>query len=277
MKRLKAYIQLTRPLNLAIAFLSIFIGGFVTGTIHPVIKLLLASFSGVFIAAGANSINDYFDVAIDRINRPQRPLPSGRIAPKQAQRFSIILFGAGVFVSLFIHCAGFFIALGSAILLYLYSDRLKRTVLWGNITVAFVSGLAFVYGGLAVGRLAQAAVVGVFAFFFHLGREIIKDVEDMEGDRSQGVHTLPVRYGIKTAVGWATAVLVLLMGITPIPYVLKMFSLVYFLIVLAGVDLFLLYVLLSMWHTPEPRNLGRLAVMMKVDMLVGLLAVYLGR
>ena len=79
MKTITGYIQLTRPVNLLIALLSIFIGGFVTGTIHPLLKLLLASFSGMLVAAGANSINDYYDLEIDRINKPKRPLPSGLI------------------------------------------------------------------------------------------------------------------------------------------------------------------------------------------------------
>ena len=72
MKTIQGYIQLTRPINLIIAFLSVFIGGFVTGTIHPLSKLLLACFSGMLIAAGANSINDYYDLEIDRINKPSR-------------------------------------------------------------------------------------------------------------------------------------------------------------------------------------------------------------
>ena len=84
MQRIKGYIALTRPPNLIIAFLSIFIGGFVTGSIQPLVKLLLACFSGMLVMAGANSINDYFDLEIDRINKPKRPLPSGLVKPVSA-------------------------------------------------------------------------------------------------------------------------------------------------------------------------------------------------
>lgn len=277
MQMIKGYIQLTRPVNLMIAFVSIFIGGFVTGTIQPVIKLLFACISGALVAAGANTVNDYYDLEIDRINKPKRPLPSGLVSPKQAHIFSILLFMIGIGFSLLIHHLGFLIALSSSTLLYLYSYRLKRTVLWGNLIVAFISGLAFVYGGLAVGRTHEAIIVGIFAFFYHLGREIIKDVEDVEGDKTQGIKTLPIVYSVKIALSWATVVLVFLMGLTLVPYFVRIFSLLYLIVVVVGVDLFLLYVLVSMWRQPEPGNLGRLAVLMKADMLMGLLAVYLGK
>ena len=276
MQTIKGYIQLTRPVNLLVAFVSIFIGGFVTGTIQPVVKLIFACFSGVFISAGACSINDYYDLEIDRINRPKRPLPSGMVSPEHAYVYSLILLSVGVVLGLFIHLLGFIIALSSSLLLYFYSFRLKGTVLWGNLTVALIAGMALIYGGLAVGRTGQALIVGAFAFFYHLGREIIKDIEDVEGDRSQGIKTLPIQYGVTTALLWATVVFMVLIALTLVPYVLKLFSLTYLIVVVIGVDLFLVYVLISMWQKSEAKNMGRLAILMKVDMFVGLLAVYLG-
>ncbi len=277
MNAIRGYIQLTRPVNLLIAFGSIFVGGFVTGTIHPFSKLMLACFSGALIAGGANSINDYYDLEIDRINKPGRPLPSGLVKPLQAQLFSLILFALGIAAGSFIHLPAFIIAFSSSVLLYLYSFRLKRTILWGNLTVALLSGMAFIYGGLAVGRTREAAIVGIFSFLFHLSREIIKDIEDMKGDRSEGLITLPLKYGIKNALVLTSIVMVVLIGLTLVPYFMKFFSLVYLIIVIAGVDFFLIYILFAMWIRPIPEHLGRLAVLMKADMLVGLLAVYLGR
>jgi len=277
MLRLQGYIQLTRPLNLIIAFFSIFVGGFVTGTIQPITKLLLACMSGVLVMAGANSVNDYYDLDIDRINKPNRPLPAGRVRPIHALLFSLILFGSAVLASVFIHFLGFIIALSSSLLLYLYSYKLKRTVLWGNLTVALVTGLAFVFGGLAVNRLGPALIVGCFAFFFHLGREIIKDMEDMEGDRAQAIQTLPIQFGLKSAMILTTTVLVILLCLTLIPYFVNIFSLPYLIVVVVGVDFFLVYVIISMWTNPVSVNFGRLSLLMKLDMFIGLMAVYLGK
>lgn len=276
MQTLKGYYQLIRPLNVLIGGLSIWIGGAITGSISPFMNLLLASFSGMLITAAANTINDYFDIAIDKINKPERPLPSGLVDPKQAYLFSLILFFIGTLVSFWITRACILIAFLSSLLLYFYSARLKRTTLWGNLTVALLSGLAFIYGGLAVGNPKKAFMVGSFAFLYHLAREIIKDAEDIEGDQKEGLKTYPIRYGIKAALRLAAFVIILLIVVTYIPYEFHLFKPVYYYVVGFGVDLFLIYVLISLWFNSRPENLRRIAFLMKLNMLVGLLAVYLG-
>lgn len=277
MERIKGYIQITRPLNLFMAFLSIFIGGFVTGTIQPIAKLMLACFSGMLITAGANAINDYYDIEIDRINRPNRPLPAGRMSLNEALLYSWILCGGGILLSLFIHLGAFLIATGSVVLLYFYSIRLKRTVLFGNFIVALQLGVVFVYGGLAVGQIRVAFIVGVFAFLYNLGREIMKDIEDIEGDRSQSVVTFPIRFGIQKALTLITVVFILLIVFTISTYFFNIFSLAYLIVVVIGVDLYLIFVILSMWRNPQFSNLRRLSNLMKVSMFLGLIAVYVGR
>jgi geranylgeranylglycerol-phosphate geranylgeranyltransferase len=273
----KGYILLTRPFNLAIAFLSIFMGGAVTGTVQPLVKLLLACFSATCITAGANAVNDYFDIDIDRINKPERPLPSGLVGPKAAHRFSILCFIIGVLLGSLIDAACLSIAFMSSVLLYFYSYRLKRTMVWGNLAVALVSGMAFVFGGLAVGRIREAAVVGTFAFLFHLAREMIKDAEDVEGDRALGLRTLPIVRGVHATLVWAALVMVVLMAATVIPYAAGIFGKAYLVTVLLGVDAFLIFVIVSMFSNPGPKHLRKLAAWMKGDMLLGLLAVFLGK
>lgn len=276
LRQIQGYILLTRPLNLIIAFISVFVGGFITGTVQPLFRLFMACTSATLIAAGANAINDVYDVAIDRINKPRRPLPAGRVDIHRARVFAVLLFLAGMGVSLTLGLPGFVMALISSVSLYAYSWKLKRTVLWGNFSVAFFSGLAFVYGGLAVHRFREALIVGVFALFYHFAREIIKDTEDMIGDSEDYVITFPIRYGVKPALALATAVLAVLTGLTLIPYGLGIFSVAYLWVVLIGVDGFLGYVVISMWRDRNPENLRRLAFLMKLNMFVGLLAVYAG-
>jgi len=276
LSNLTGLLLLTRPLNVLIAFLSIFIGGFITGTLQPLEKLLLACLSGSIIGAGANSINDYFDLEIDRINKPRRPLPAGRITKGQAWVFSIICFLSGIIISTGIHRTGFATALLSSITLYVYSWKLKRTVIWGNLTVAFITGLAFVYGGLALGRIRQSLILGVFSFFFNFAREIIKDIEDEPGDRSNGVVTLPIRHGTRPSLILVTFTVLILVILTVLPFLFGWFSMRYLVAVVLGVDLFLFYLVFSMWRDPSPRHMGRLSSRMKVDMFMGLLAIYLG-
>ncbi|NQT24471.1 geranylgeranylglycerol-phosphate geranylgeranyltransferase [candidate division KSB1 bacterium] len=276
LRQIQGYILLTRPLNLIIAFISVFIGGFITGTVQPVFRLLMACTSATLIAGGANAINDVFDLAIDRINKPNRPLPSGMVTVSQARIFAILLFIAGMGVSLTLQVPGFTIALISSITLYAYSWKLKRTVLWGNFAVAFFSGLAFVYGGLAVHRFREAFVVGIFSMFYHFAREIIKDTEDVAGDVKDGVVTFPIRFGEKAALQLSTVIILILIGLTLLPYFLGIFTIHYLWVVVFGVDCFLVYVIISMWRNGHPKNLRRLAFLMKLNMFMGLLAVYVG-
>jgi geranylgeranylglycerol-phosphate geranylgeranyltransferase len=277
MKKIIGYITIPRPINLLLAFLSIFIGGFICGSLDQPIKLILACFSGVFIMAGANTINDYFDIEIDRINKPKRPLPTGLLTPMEAYVYSLSLFLIGIILGAFIHRMAFCIAFLSSALLYIYSWKLKNSILLGNITVAFFTGLALVYGGLALGNIRRAVVVGIIAFLFHLSREIIKDIQDIEGDRALGIQTLPIRYNVKTALVWATVVIFLLIVFTLMPYFYGIFSLRYLIVVILGVDLFFVYITISMWRRPNSKNLGRLSFLMKIDIFIALLAVYLGR
>jgi len=276
MSRIHAYILLTRPANLLIAFISIFAGGFVTGSVQPLFLLLMACVSGTLIMAGANAINDFYDLDIDKVNRPSRPLPAGLILPGAARLFGVICMGLGVVLALRIHLTATIIALSASLLVYIYSWRLKGTAVWGNLVVSLVTAFAFVYGGLAVGRMGNALIVGAFAFLYHWGREIIKDIEDMAGDRKQGLGTLPLKYGMRTAMTWATAILGLLVVVTILPFLSGYFNHWYLAIVVVGVDFFLIYVIFSMWMRPEPAHLGKLALWMKADMLMGLLAVYAG-
>lgn len=277
MKKFPGLLLLTRPVNVLIGMLSIFIGALITGTIQPLGRVLLACLSGGLIAGAANAINDVFDLEIDRINRPDRPLPSGKVTPDLARIFALVLFGIGVLLGALVNLPAFGIALGSALLLYFYSARLKGTVLWGNLTVSLVTALAFIYGGVAVNRFYAALIPAGFSFLFHLGREIIKDTQDVAGDAARHAVTLPIKMGANFALTTATGIYLLLVGLTLLPYFLKIYGIYYLAVVIAGVDVVILCALLSIWRNPAPKNLGRMSNLLKADMLVGLVAIFLGK
>ncbi|MFQ5863964.1 MAG: geranylgeranylglycerol-phosphate geranylgeranyltransferase [bacterium] len=274
--KLPSYFQLTRPINLILGVLSIFIGAFITGTIQPLANVLLACISGGLVMAGGYVINDYFDVEIDRANKPWRPLSSNQVKIQEAVIFSIILFVLGIFLSIFIHSIAFLVAVFTSLGLILYSAKLKRTVLLGNLAVSLFSALAFVYGALSVGRWRASLIPAGFAFLFHLGREIIKDVEDLSGDEACSAHTLPVRFGQKAAFVMATWVFAILIVFTFLPYLFGIYGKGYFWIVLIGVDLVLILTLVLIWSRPVGYNLARISMILKADMFVGLTAIYVG-
>lgn len=267
---------MTRPINWVLGVVSIFLGAFLTGTLEPRQNVVLACLSGALVMAAGNVLNDFFDLEIDRVNKAHRPLPAQKMSRKAALSFSIILFVLGNFLSILITLYTFGMALAVSGGLFLYNFKLKRTVLFGNFTVSLISACAFVYGGLAVGHWQAAMIPAGLAFFFHLGREIIKDIEDREADRSRSVQTLPVRFGVPTALSIASVVFAILILFTFLPYIFDIYSATYFWIALIGVDLVIIVALIVCWFNPFPNSLKKITTLLKVDMFVGLLAIYFG-
>ncbi|MEJ2635399.1 MAG: geranylgeranylglycerol-phosphate geranylgeranyltransferase [Calditrichia bacterium] len=276
MKILRSIYLLSRPVNVVIGMLSIILAAFITGTFHPLHKVLLAAISGGIITAGANSINDYFDLEIDRINKPNRPLPAGTIQPSLVKFFAIAEFFIGIALAGFINLTAFLIAASISLLLFLYSFRLKRMPLVGNLAVSFSTAMAFVYGGVSVNRIERTLIPAAFAFFYHFGREIIKDIQDMEGDDRYRARTFPLVFGKSAALRLTTLNFMFLIVLTVIPFAADYYGYRYFWVVLLGIYPVLVYAIVSMWKNQSAKNLGLVSNWLKADMLIGLLAIYLG-
>jgi len=275
MKHWIAYLQLIRPVNVAIAAGAVLVGALSSG-LRPGESVWLACLVAGLVTAGGNAINDVYDLEIDRINRPRRPLPSGRIRRKRAAVLGAILLLLGVGISPTLGWWGFTVALMVALLLVAYSARLKGTILWGNLVVSLAAGLAFVYGGIATGRPGTALIPAGFAFLFHLGREILKDAQDVTGDRAGGARTLPAVIGVREALGWAGLFLILLIVASPMPYLAGRYSLSYLIVVVLGVDLPLIWVIFSWRRDQRTEHLNRLSLLLKLIMCVGLAAILTG-
>ncbi len=268
--------HLSRPLNVFIAMLTILVAAFISPQFQLNYKLYLAILIAGLMTAGANIINDIYDIEIDRINKPQRPLPSGKATTKEAWTYFVISYSAAFLLSAFCGWAMLVIALVIGLLLIIYSMRLKRTVLWGNLTVSLATAVAFIYGALSVGDWQSGIIPALFAFLFHLGREIIKDMQDLEGDVLNESITFPARYGMKASILLVNSVFILLIVLTFLPYILNVYDDVYFWLVLSGVDLVLVAVSIILWIKNDKAFLGQISHLLKLDMLIGLAAIYLG-
>ncbi|MCK4754469.1 MAG: geranylgeranylglycerol-phosphate geranylgeranyltransferase, partial [Calditrichia bacterium] len=256
-------IKLSRPANVIISFLTIIIAAELAWGLDPFNNVLLAALSAALITMGANVINDYYDIEIDRINKPNRPLAAGTVSKKTAFIYFIFVYFLAWCLAIYINVWMFLIAFMTSIILFFYSFRLKRTVLWGNLTVSFATAIAFVYGGVAVGHYKETFFPAAFAFLFHLGREILKDIQDMEGDKQAGADTFPVKYGISRSIGLISVDFILLVFLTAIPYILGIYSIRYFMIICFGIYPVLLFVLFRSRKDSDPANLGFLSNLLK--------------
>lgn len=275
-KHIRYFYVMSRPVNVFIAVMTILIAAMVTGNFQFNSKLLYAMLTAAFITCGANIINDLFDVEIDRINKPKRILPAGLIGKNQAWWYFNLAYIIALSLALLSSWSMFFIAVLIALLLYLYSAYLKRTVLWGNLAVSFSTAMAFIYGALAVEDWLAGIIPALFAFFFHFGREIIKDMQDLEGDLANKAITFPGKYGKKKSIFLINLIFILLIFLTIIPYILHIYNIQYLWVVLIGVDTVLLGTAVILWFKHEATMLGRLSHLLKLDMIIGLLAIYLG-
>jgi geranylgeranylglycerol-phosphate geranylgeranyltransferase len=276
LKKIFSYLKLTRPQNNLITAISVLVGAAISGDIESWEQVFFACLSAFFISAGGNSINDFFDLEIDRINKPYRPLPQGEISPFSALRFSISLFLLGIILSFWVKPLSILVAFVACGLLIVYSSLLKKRFLWGNLTVSLVSALAFFYGGIATDDFRLSLIPAGFALLFHLAREILKDVEDLKGDSFSGASTLPITLGVDFSLIICTLVFFSLIVLTVLPYIFNIFSFVYLILVL-GMDLIIVYVVWSMWRNPSSSNLHRLSNLLKADMLLGLAAICVGK
>ncbi|HJH31280.1 MAG TPA: geranylgeranylglycerol-phosphate geranylgeranyltransferase [Methanosarcinaceae archaeon] len=270
------YIQLIRSGNCSMGAFAAIVGVFIaysmlnlTVTI-PFFETVLI-FIIVFLITGAgNSINDYFDVDIDSVNKPMRPIPSGRIGLSQALYFSLILFAAGTGLAFHINAICGFIALFNSLLLIYYAHTLKRTVLLGNLSVGYLTGSTFLFGGAVFGiaGLKALSVLFLLATFATIAREIVKDIEDIEGDKKDGANTLPIKIGAKSSAYVAAFVGFLAVLASPIPYMQSMLSPTYLYIVAFADVLFAV----AVFEIIVRRNAARSSKLFKIAMLFALLS-----
>ncbi|WP_306057412.1 geranylgeranylglycerol-phosphate geranylgeranyltransferase [Natronococcus wangiae] len=230
---LRGLLELTRPVNVIAASVLTFIGAFVAGgaTTHPFEVTTAVAATGLAVGAG-NAINDYFDREIDRINQPDRAIPRGAVSPRGALVFSIVLFLGAVVLALLLPLPAVAIAGINLVALVAYTEVFKGLPGLGNALVAYLVGSTFLFGAAAVGEIGPAAVLFLLAAVATLTREIIKDVEDLEGDREEGLNTLPIAIGERRALLVATVLLVVAVLASPLPYLLEFFGTAYLLLVL---------------------------------------------
>ncbi|RIK23711.1 MAG: hypothetical protein DCC51_02705 [Anaerolineae bacterium] len=271
---IKGLYKLSRPMSTLTGVLAVALGGYVAGT-GAWDKIALAALATLFVSAAANAWNDYRDIDIDRINQPQRPLPSGMVSPRAALYFSIVLAVLSIGLAALINPLALIIAALTNILLYVYSVWLKSTVLLGNATIALISAMSPVFGGVAAGNPRPSLWLGAIIFTGIFAREVLKTLADYEGDKANHIGT------ISTAVGprAARTIFFFLLGATAIvmlaPYLLGHFQPIYAYIVVLGVFPVALYVLIHVTRDRTGPQLERLSQLLKYDFLVWFVAVLL--
>ncbi len=277
MNKVFAYAKIIRPVNFVITFLSVAASYYICFEGKFLLTPMIAvSFSAALIGSGGNVINDYFDVEIDKINRPERVLPSGILSQTEAIILYFILSICGVALSFLINLETFLISLFSVAIIFFYSKYLKKISLVGNFTVAVMTGMAFIYGGTAAGNINDAVIPAVFALLINLVREILKDIEDIQGDEKQNINTFPQKFGVPKSKLLILIITVLLLVFTFYPFIFEIYKIEYFVIVMVFVNTALIYFLKSLFEDSNSTSLRKLSNLLKIVMVIGLVAIFAG-
>ncbi len=277
MKIFLAYIKILRPVNFLITFFSIYFAIIIADKdLFLSFKSFIGSLAGAVISGAGMVINDYFDLEIDRVNRPERPIPSGLISLNAALSYYFILNIISIVLLLFTDLCALIIAMISIVIIFFYSYSLKNKGIIGNFVVGFMTGISFIFGGIIGGNVKPLIFPFLFAFMINFSREILKDVEDLEGDKTKNLRTFPIVYGEKASLRMSAIFILLTIVLTFIPYFAGIYNIYYFLIILFVVDLVLILVVKKILTNPSRRELRKLSDLIKYEMIIGLIAIYIG-
>jgi len=277
-----ATIELTRPWNCILAGLGVLVGGFIAGesigiawSQADMIRMALAFAAAALVTGGGNAVNDYCDRKIDKINRPGRPIPSGRIKDYEALTISQILFVLGIIATIFVNVWCVLLAFANAIVLVLYAAEFKRRSLVGNVVIGYLVGSTFLFGGLVIEQLSAVGILAAMAGLSTVGRELIKDIEDMPGDRKLKIDTFPLRYGARKAAALAIAFIIAAIVLSPVPYLQHIFPWQYLIPLAASIAVFICAAAVVLW-SQKPTSAGYASLVCKIAMGFGLLAFLAG-
>jgi len=255
---IRDYVRLIRPLNCTMGAFGTVIAIFISGG-SSISGYAFGALTAFLAMAAGNALNDYTDVEIDRTAHPQRPLPSGRISKNRALYLAIVLFLLACLASLPLGTYSFAIVLVNISLMILYEFRAKNNPL-GNIIISYLVGSLFLFGGAIAGHVKSSFILFLLAFFATLGREVAKDIEDVEGDRGKR-RTIAV-IDLSAARYLAAISIIIAVILSPLPYLQGLFSAVYLPLV-ALADILFIY---SITRT------GKNSIILRYSMLIALFA-----
>jgi 4-hydroxybenzoate polyprenyltransferase len=213
----RLYLELGRPFTLVAPALGFFSGAVTAIGAHPaerwswwlLVYPLIGSLMAAVLNAGNNALNQIFDLEIDRVNKPKRPLPSQRLTIRQAWTFTVVTYVLALVLAWLVAPGGrhecFWIVVAAVVCTFIYSMpplRTKRLGIWANVTIAIPRGVLLKVAGWSSVKTIiglEPWYIGAIFGLFLLGATTTKDFADMSGDRLGGCRTLPIQYGVRRA------------------------------------------------------------------------------
>ena len=278
-RKVKACIEILRPINSLMVGFAVLVGITLSnnGRLSSPRIDLLGYLTGFFISASAMILNDIVDINIDKLNSPQRPLPSGRLSIKEAIICYILLSAVGTYLSYLVNYLTFIIALTSWFIATVYDIKGKKSGVPGNVMVAYSVTVPLIFGAASVNRFPSVIWIYYYMIFATvLAREIAKDIADIEGDREARVRSLPILKGPKFAAIASVILYLSAVALSPLPIIKKLVNLVAYGLPVAAVDIGLLYDSFYILNHLDKESILKHKKRVLFYMLLGLVGFYLG-
>ena len=275
-QKIVGLLTMMRLPNCVMIGFAVIVGEIISSVIVPSRAAFYGFMAGFFLLAASMVVNDYFDREIDLINEPKRPLPSGVVSRTEALSFAAILGSLGLLSASKTGIPTLLIALLSLVIMISYNARVKKTGLLGNVLVSTNVAIPFVYGGFAVASLNWSlAIFALLAFLSSVGREIVKGIVDVPGDKSRGVRSIAVTKGNAIAGKYVATLFLAAVALSALPL---LFGLVtyYYIPLVVICDIGFVLTAYSILINPSPGNAKRSKKYVLLWMTFGLLAFVLG-
>ncbi len=281
--KVTAFLRLLRPINSVMMAGAVLIGAVTLQKSVPPLSPLLLGFVTAFTLNGASMVtNDYWDRRVDAINEPTRPIPSGQVSTGEAIVYATLLITIGVAAAYLTNEVCLIVAVMSLFISLFYNRWGKQRGLLGNFMVSACVAVPFVYGGLLYGGfdvpqqgLVLALSFAGMAFLANTGREVIKGIADVEGDKARAVSTLAIRYGAQVAavvgVGFFLCAIVFSLGVWAVGWVSE-----WYLPPVLVADVGFIGSSVLLLRDPSKENAKRVKRLVLAWMVMGLLAFIVG-
>lgn len=286
MNKITGIIRLTRPINCIIMGFAVLVGAIVANQTlsfnsATLTRMAFGFITGFTFLAAANTVNDYYDRKIDAVNEPNRPIPSCIVKPKEALVYAAVLSIIGFVAAFLTNIPSLTLAVIAWFLFIYYATKGKKTGIPGNLIVSTCIAIPFIYGSFTVKEVVNEALSPIvilfagMALFSTIGREITKDIVDVEGDKLEGVRTVAVLYGSRKAAFLALLFYVSAVVLSLLPWLLGEVS-VWYLPFVAVADLGFISSSASLLRNYSRENARRVKNIVRIWMVIGLFAFVAG-
>lgn len=267
---MKHYLKILRLNVCLLGVFGVLVGAFVSDYLNYT-NILIAALVAFLVCGAGNTINDYFDYEIDKINKPHRPIASGKISRKNSLIYAGILYVLAIIFVSFLNKYNIILALFNIFITLIYSWKLKKLPLIGNFCPSWLAASSFMFGSLLTAKLnVTVLLLFIMAFSANTGREIAKAIEDIKGDMKMGYKTLPIVTNQNFAK-WVTIIFIFFAIIfSPMPYILNLLSANYIYIVTIADLIFGASCFILIFNPAKSQKI------MKIGMFIAIIAFILG-